>query len=92
MFRKVIIIQETKNGKPRTLPLNQIALGVLMERAKVRYLKSDLVFLSSEITKIDRHNLRKGFNNALEKAGIEVLEKVDYVLTTVAENRKESIA
>ena len=27
LFRK-IIIQETKNGKPRTLPLNQIALKV----------------------------------------------------------------
>ncbi len=71
LFRKIIIIQETKNGKPRTIPLNQIAMGVLMERAKVRHLKSDLVFMSRASTKIARHNLRRAFNTALDKAGIQ---------------------
>ncbi|MCF6147314.1 MAG: tyrosine-type recombinase/integrase [Candidatus Kuenenia sp.] len=143
LFNWTIIIQETKNGKPRTIPLTQIAFEILQEKAKVRNLKSDLVFLSSTINKIDRHNLRRAFNTALEKAeiqdfhfhdlrhtfatrlaqrgidiykiskllghmnitmtqryahhcpeslreGIEVLEKVDYNLTTVRENRHVS--
>ncbi|OQY98409.1 MAG: hypothetical protein B6D35_12220 [Candidatus Brocadia sp. UTAMX2] len=140
LFRKTIIIQETKNGKPRTIPLNQIALGILMEKTKVRSLKCDFVFPSSAMTKIDRANLIKSFNVVNEKAGIqnfrfhdlrhtfatrlaqrgidlykiskllghcdihmtqryahhcpeslregiEVLEKVDYVLTTVGGNK-----
>ncbi len=66
-----IIIQETKNGKPRTIPLNQIALNILIEKAKVRNLKSDLVFLSTAMTKINCHNLIRAFKIALEKAGIQ---------------------
>ncbi|MCF6155365.1 MAG: site-specific integrase [Candidatus Brocadia sp.] len=64
------MIQESKNGKPRTIPLNQIALNILMEKAKVRNLKSDVVFLSNAITNIDRHNLRRAFSIAIKKAGI----------------------
>lgn len=30
--RKTILIQKTKNGKPRTIPLNQSALNVLAQR------------------------------------------------------------
>jgi len=71
LFRKIIIIQESKNGKPRTIPLNQIALDILMEKSKRRNLKSDLVFLSNMSTKIDRHNLRRAFNIALDKTGIQ---------------------
>ncbi len=33
---------------------------------KVRRLKNDLVFISSHGTKIDRHNLRRAFNNAVK--------------------------
>lgn len=71
LFRKIIIIQESKNGKPRTIPLNQIALNILMEKAKVRNLKSDLVFLSNAMIKIDCHNLIRAFKIALVKAGIQ---------------------
>lgn len=71
LFRKVIIIQESKNGKPRTIPLNRIALDILMEKAKVMNLKSGLVFPSHTMTKIERTNLRKSFILALEKAGIQ---------------------
>ena len=145
LFRKTIIIQESKNGKPRTIPLNRIALDILMEKAKVRNLKSDLVFLSNAITKICCQNLIKAFNTARDKAsiqnlhwhslrhsfatrlaqrgidlykiskflghvsitmtqryahhcteslreGIEVLEKVDYDLTTIGKNRNVSNA
>lgn len=71
LFRKTIIIQETKNGKPRTIPLNRIALDILMEKAKVKNLKSDLVFLSDAITKICYQNLTRAFNIAIERARIQ---------------------
>ncbi len=71
LFRKIILIQESKNGKPRTIPLNQIALNILLEKAKVRNLKSDLVFHSGLMTKINCQNLIRAFKIALEKTGIQ---------------------
>lgn len=71
LFRKTIIIQETKNGKPRTIPLDQIALDVLIEKSKVRNLKSGLIFLSNVMTKINCQNLIRAFYAALEKTGIQ---------------------
>lgn len=59
LFRKTIIIQESKNGKPRTIPLNQIAYDILAEKSKLRNIKHDLVFTSSVGTKIDSDNLRR---------------------------------
>lgn len=70
LFRKIIIIQESKNGKPRTIPLNQIALDILTEKARVRNLRSDLVFPSSAMTKINCQNLIRAFNIAVRKADI----------------------
>ena len=73
LFRKTVLIQKTKNGKPKTVPLNRKAMDVIAPKseAKVRKLKNDFVFVSSHGTKIDRHNLRRAFNNATRKAGIE---------------------
>ena len=73
LFRKTILIQKTKNGKPKTVPLNQIAMDVIMRKSdeKVRKLNNDFVFVSSHGTKIDRHNLRRAFNNAVRTAEIE---------------------
>jgi len=73
LFRKTILIQKTKNGKPKTVPLNQIAMDVIMRKSesKVRKLKNDFVFVSSHGTKIDRHNLRRAFNSAVRASKIE---------------------
>ena len=46
LLRKNIIIQESKNGKPRTVPLSQIALDILTQKFKVRSIKNDFVFTS----------------------------------------------
>ncbi len=70
LFRRTIIIQESKSGKPRTLPVNQIAFDILEERSKIRNIMNDLVFVSNAGSKIDRHNLRRAFNIAIKKAGI----------------------
>ncbi len=70
LSRKIIIIQESKSGKPRTIPLNQIAIDILMEKTRIRNVRNDLVFASSVGTKIDRHNTRRSFNSAVKNAGI----------------------
>ncbi len=48
--RRTILLVKTKNGKPRTIPLNQNALEVLKQKSeeKVRSLKSDNVYTSKE--------------------------------------------
>jgi site-specific recombinase XerD len=73
LLRKTIIIQKTKNNRPNTLPLNSIALNVLMRKyeGKVRSLKNDLVFISQTGTKIGKRNLIRAFAQALEKAEIK---------------------
>lgn len=71
LFRKTIIIQKSKNGKPRTIPLNQIAYDILANKSKLMNIQHDLVFTSSVGTKIDDDNLRRSFEKVLEKAGIE---------------------
>src|SRR3989339_766727 len=71
LFRKIIIIQESKNGKPRTIPLTQTALDILTERSKVINLKSGLVFPNSKGEMITRNVLAVAFGKAKEKTGIE---------------------
>jgi len=69
--RKTILIQDTKSGKPRTVPLNQAALNVLLKRGEIRSIKNDLVFLSSSGTKINNCNLSRGFNRLIKRSNIE---------------------
>ncbi len=71
LFRKTVLIQNTKNGKPRTIPLNKNSLDVLVHRSKVKSFKNDYVFLNRNGKKIDPNNLRTSFYIALKKSGIE---------------------
>ncbi len=71
LSRKTILIQETKNGKPKTLPLNTIALGVLEQRSKVGSIKNVLVFFSRKGTKINVCTLSSTFKNRAEGAEIK---------------------
>ncbi len=71
LLRKTILIKETKNGKPKTLPLNKVALGILGQRSKVRSIKNDLVFFTRNGTKLSGYNIRRAFNDARKRAKIE---------------------
>ncbi|GAX59318.1 integrase [Candidatus Scalindua japonica] len=73
LLRRTILIRETKNGSPKTLPLNKIALEVLNQRSRVKNLKNDLVFISCRGKKVNRNFLRKCFYDVLEEVGIENL-------------------
>ena len=47
LFRKTILIQKTKNSKPKTVPLNQIAMDVILRKSeeKVRRIKNDFLLI-----------------------------------------------
>ena len=61
LARRTILIQETKSGKPRSIPLNKTASGVLEKMSKTRSVKNDLEFFSNCGTKLNNCNLYKGF-------------------------------
>ncbi len=69
--RKTILIKKTKNGKPKTLPLNRIALDVLEQRSKVRTIKNELVFFNRKGTKINGYTLSRTFKNITGETGIK---------------------
>jgi len=71
LLRKTVLINNTKNNKPRTIPLNKIALDVLLRRSNVKSIKNDYAFFSRNGKKINHHSLRKSFRIALKKARIE---------------------
>ncbi|MBT7349645.1 site-specific integrase [candidate division WWE3 bacterium] len=68
---KTILITDTKNGNPITLPLNKIALGVIESRARVRSIDNDFVFRNRNGKKVNCHNLRTSFYIVLRKVGIK---------------------
>jgi len=70
LFRRVIIIQESKNGAPRTIPLTKTALGILTDKASIINLKG-IVFPSSATKKINAQNLNRAFNAATRKAEVQ---------------------
>lgn len=69
LFRKVMIVKG-KGNKIRSIPLNKIAFDILKNRMKTRHINSDLVFPSSEGTKIQRQRLLIAFKKAVKKIGV----------------------
>jgi integrase len=68
--RRVAVLEDTKNGERRVLPLAGSALELLRERSKVRRLDTDLVF-PGRTRPPKPVDLRTPFETALERAGIE---------------------
>ncbi len=64
-----LILHETKNGERRRVPIEGHALELLQEHAKIRRLDTDLLF-PGNIHKDKAIDLRKPFENAVERAGI----------------------
>ena len=70
-IRRTVTVFRSKNGERRTIPLNQTVLAVLKEKAKVRSIRTDLVFCSKAQTLLEGGHLRRSFRLALTKAKIE---------------------
>jgi integrase len=70
IFNKTILIDITKNGEQRTVPLNKHALNVIEKRLKTKSLKNDYVFLNRYGGKVNPFSLGHTFRKSLEKAEI----------------------
>ena len=70
LFRRTVTVFESKNGERRTVPLNQTLMALLTEKAKVRHIKTALVFPSRVGTRLDPNHLRRALRPAMTKAGI----------------------
>ena len=73
LFRRTVTILGpfSKNGKPRTIPLNKNASDILVEKSKVRSIQAKVVFFNQVGKKIDINNLGRSFREVLKKARIE---------------------
>ncbi len=66
--RRVITLEETKNGERRALPLTGLALKLMKKRSKIRHLGADLVFPGNNSKKPIA--LRAPWEKALEDAEV----------------------
>jgi len=71
LFRRVVVIQQSKTGKPKTIPLTPTAMEVLKAKVKVRHINTSLVFPSKNATRISNRNLQRTFYVALKKGQVE---------------------
>jgi len=71
LFRKTITVFKSKNNERRTIPMNETVFELLKAKAKVRSIKTDLVFYTRVHNPIDRHQVGGTFRRALKEAGIQ---------------------
>jgi site-specific recombinase XerD len=71
LFRRTVTVFHSKNGERRTVPVNQTVTALLKERAKVRLLKTELVFPSRTGTPLDPNHLRRALRIAITRAGLQ---------------------
>jgi len=84
LSKKTLTVLEQKNEARDTLPLNERALEILRGRAKVRHIKSNLVFFTQNGTAISNRNLLRSFYGAVKKAGLKDLRWHDATRHTFA--------
>lgn len=71
LFRKTITVFNSKNKEPRTIPINETVFEMLKNKAKVRSIKTDLVFYSNNHSMLLKTSIDHALKKALKKAGIE---------------------
>lgn len=71
VFNKTILINITKNGEQRTVPLNKGALSVLEKKFMIKSLKNDYVFINRTGGRVNHNSLRNVFHKLLRRAGID---------------------
>lgn len=71
MIRRTILISEQKNRCVDTLPLNETAMGILRERHNQKLTQCEIVFPSSNGTRMLNRNLFRAFEIATDRAKVD---------------------
>jgi site-specific recombinase XerD len=71
LFRKTITVFKSKNKEMRTIPMNQTIFEMLKGRAKVKSIKTDLVFYNKNHTETDKCYVSLSFHYTTRKAKVE---------------------
>lgn len=72
LFKRIIVIEQTKNGDPIGLPMTEKLFETLKARNKVRRLDTDYVFaFKKDGTPYLRYFISEQFRAACKKAGVE---------------------
>lgn len=69
--RMTVTVFKSKNGERRTIPINRSVLELLESRARVRPIKTEIVFYTTSHRPYHPCNFRRGFNRAVKKAALE---------------------
>ena len=68
-LRRTVMVTQSKNNEPRTIPMNATVFEMLKEKSKVRSISCDKVFQTDNKPFKD-HQIQYAFNKACERAGI----------------------
>ena len=71
LLRKTVVVMKSKNKDRRTIPINEKAFDLLETKAKVRSIKTDLVFFSQNHSMIVNCEASRFFHDTVVKAQIE---------------------
>ena len=71
LFRRTVTVFKSKNKEPRTIPINKTVFEMLKNKAKVKSIKTGLVFYTNNHTMLLKTSVDHAFQSALKKAGIK---------------------
>jgi integrase len=81
LFRKTVTVSKSKNKEPRTIPINETVFEMLKNNAKVKSIKTNLVFYTDNHTMLLETSVDHTFKTALQKVGIKDFQFHDLRLT-----------
>ena len=70
LFRKTVTVFKSKNKEPRTIPINETVFEMLKQKAKVKSIKTSLVFYGDNHTMLLETSVDHAFQTALKGVGI----------------------
>src|SRR4030042_1832855 len=74
LFRKTVTVFKSKNKEPRTIPINQTVFEMLKGKAKVKSIKTNLVFYTETHTMYSKTNVDRAFRIGVKKSKIDNLK------------------
>jgi integrase len=73
-FRKTVTVFKSKNKEPRTIPMNEAVFEMLKKKARVKSIRTNLVFYTQAHAMYNKTSIDHAFKTITKKAKIENLK------------------